>query len=283
MAQPSDSALDRKHLNEHLQSARGVRTAFTLIELLVVIAIIAILAALLLPALARAKDHAKAAGCINNKRQLQIAYHMYTDDNNDALVINVPGSLNTPIGWVNGLMDWTTATDNTNTSKITEGLLGPYTAKTLGVYKCPADIFVSPAQASAGMRSRVRSLDLNEFLNRYPLTKSDTSHYMTKSSGVRSPVDTWVIIDEHPDSLWDGLFSFPSSLRWNNFPASYHGGRSAGISFADGHCEVHKWVDASTIQPVKYQGPNPGWMSGLTPVPPNNRDILWLWQHAFNQ
>src|ERR1035441_6784754 len=79
---------------------KGWRKAFTLIELLVVIAIIAILAAMLLPALAAAKNKAKETQCVNDYKQLQLCYQMYVGDNNDQLPLNFVD--NPPQNWILG-------------------------------------------------------------------------------------------------------------------------------------------------------------------------------------
>jgi prepilin-type N-terminal cleavage/methylation domain-containing protein len=71
---------------KHSPGNESIHGAFTLTELLVVIAIIAILAALLLPALSNAKQKAATAACLNNEKQLAMAWMMYADENNDMLV-----------------------------------------------------------------------------------------------------------------------------------------------------------------------------------------------------
>jgi prepilin-type N-terminal cleavage/methylation domain-containing protein len=275
---------------------------FTLIELLVVIGIIGILAAMLMPALAKAKCKASSVLCMSNSRQLMLGWLMYAGDNRDKVIYNFGRtetlkeiSARTFRNWANNVLAFdnnTVVSDldpmNTNEFYIKNGALAPYLARSLGVYLCPADRFLCSHQRAAGWTGRVRSISMNGFFGPpKPTYRSPVNDFWPaikqwyKTTEVINPSRYWVTMDEAPDSINDGralnditsvLTSSKVTTDWGDFPATSHCG-SSGLSFADGHAEIHRWK-TSVITPVKYYD----WQAKPDAAAIN--DMIWLFEHS---
>lgn len=238
----------------HHPQRRRFRAAFTLIELLAVIAIIAILAALLLPALSRAKNHARTIACLNNLKQLQYCWHIYAHENQDVLCPNVDFGVLAPVPAMGGDLSWCpgNARYDTNTLNIEVGALFPYN-RSVGIYHCPADFStVETASQEKLSQPRNRSYNMSQSVNGYrgPAVTSEPVKLSSfrKSSEIREPgpARLFVLIDEHPNTMRSAVFhtSFPSVIweiaHWGDMPSDRHN-RGAGLSFADGHVERWRW------------------------------------------
>jgi prepilin-type N-terminal cleavage/methylation domain-containing protein len=188
-----------------------------------------------------------------------------------------------------------------------DSVLTPYVPNP-AVYKCPADFStqkeLSPADSNT---ARVRSMSMNCAIGTIynaptaanprgssvlgswlagPPGSGPQSTWLTygKLTSIKAPgpADLWALIDEHPDSINDPSFAVQCAGTGNNaqivdWPAWYHNG-CAGMSFADGHSEIHRWLDGRTMRPLT--GHSSGAGTGADTASANNPDVAWLQQHT---
>ena len=265
-------------------------TAFTLLELVVVIGVLSIVAASILPSLSHGASRSPAFECLNHHRQLCDAWRMYAEDNSDKLVPNVQGGAalggagdpTFGMGWVEGWLDWTTRTDNTNVAFLINpkyARLASYVNGANNLFKCPADRFLSAIQANLRWQ-RVRSVSVNILVGESnaeagPFDPAIYKHVRKLSEFLYPvPAEAYVFLDEHPDSINDPGFFSPRQTSWIDLPAvQHHGG--AAFGFADSHAEIRRW--RGSLSKIKSFYGN-GFPSVTAPA--GDPDVHWMSYHT---
>ena len=246
--------------------------AFTLIELLVVVAILAILASLLLPALGHAGAAARSAGCQSDLRQLQIAWHLYSDDHDDRLVANhALGQVPEWSSLVAATDSWVTdsAMKSDSPAGLRAGALWSYT-QSQGIYRCPSDrsTWLYGKRRAPRLRNLSLSLAMNGGWND-ECGKALASGIFERSFELPRPASLFTFLDEDAGTVTHGTFFLQGDQTefWWQIPGARDAGHGANLAYADGHVAFHRW-----------QFPGRTWTEFATPWKnaADRADLKWL-------
>ena len=265
--------------------------AFTLLELLVVLAVLAVCGVLLLPALARTQGDSRTFQCLNNTRQLNRAWRLWTADNQDRLLYAAEDSRHPETlvrTWVMTDWDWEGRRPWDPTVTVRKSPMWPYCGTNLNIWRCPSDS--AQFWVNRVLKQWARTYVMNVYLGGWGGTDggwgetiSDYRLYL-KFSEINDPppATMLVFIDARPDSINEACFVTstagyaprnPSAYRFWDLPGASHDG-AASVSFADGHGELHRWLDKRTTPATSTREPIHVFDS------PENPDVAWLQDHA---
>jgi len=234
---------------------------FTLIELLVVIAVIAVLMAILMPALQRAREQGKRTSCLSNLKQLLLAWTMYADDF-DGKIVNGSASWN-----AGGENPWTWIpprdTSPEEARKTFErGALYKY-CSTPQIFKCPTGI---PGEWAT--YAIVDAMNGHAWGGGLP-----KGVWIKRRADIRHPSRRIVFIDEGRLSFGSWTVYYNEERWWDPVPLRH--GKGTTFSFADGHAEDRRWMDARTIEMAERTWKTDP-VTGFKEEHPDNEDLRWV-------
>ncbi len=216
------------------------RRGLTLVELLTVVGVISLLMALSLPALVRVRNQAQGTVCTQNLKTLSLAWLLYKDDNDDRLVGGQVGKH--PHDWIQKPTGAGAMLERQKEG-IRQGALYRYAGKNVDVYRCPADKRkLIPGQIAFCSYSVAGGANGEVWDNAYVQAE--------RYSDVLQPANKYVFVEEADPRGWNqGSWVLnPRGGTWVDPLAIWHSRARSTLAYADGHAEIRRWADSSTME-----------------------------------